>query len=277
MIPIRLAVVALTVAVLGVRAAAPAHADPNGFTLALDCDVSAAGVQSSCVLPNGQSTVDVAWVLTKVGGFSLGLGAFGLNAHDPDTLRLDPPAMPDPPLQYDSNPDFDQLDVTGGPWNCDIVPPDNDTGEDGPGKAVSSITCFPTGPTPTIPDGSKVLATVHYNVLRSQHGGTVVVTPQAIVGDSTGGYYMIDCLVPPVNDPQGTCVSTNIKVPCFIAVADVTHSGSVNVVDLYAIAVRANIVPVDPQYDPNLDGSINVIDLFLVAQQNGHTTAECLP
>jgi hypothetical protein len=51
----------------------------------------------------------------------------------------------------------------------------------------------------------------------------------------------------------------------------------VNVVDLYAIAVRANIVPVDPQYDPNLDGSINVMDLFLVAQQNGHTTAECLP
>jgi hypothetical protein len=257
--------------------ASPAHAEPNGFTLALDCDVATAGVQSSCVLANGQTPVEVAWVLTNDSPVNSSVATIDLRAHDPDTARLNPPAIADPPLHQDSNPDFNQAGVTRT-WDCTLpAPPDNDTGADGPGTAVSYILCFVlTGPGPELPAaGSIELARVRYAAIRTATGGTVTITPDAAVG-TNGGWYDIDCLIPPV-EPTGTCASTNLKLPCMIAIADVNDSNQVNVGDLAAIAQHNGEMPAPPQYDVNADGQINVIDLQITAQLNNRHISQCLP
>lgn len=256
------------------------HMDCRGATitvtpdheLALDCNPAAAGVQSACVIAKGTTIVNVDWVYTNESGAMSSVGSFELYTHDPDTSRLNPPQVNDPPLQQNSNPDFNQAAFLFG-WDCALVPPVANMGIDGPGTAVSRISCFGEGP--VVFDGSsKMLASVRYNVLIAPTGGSVTITPEAFVGDNDGAY-PVDCIE--FGNPAGICAGATLTLPCVIDNADVNNSGQVLVNDLQLVAMRANQLPVDPQYDVTGNGQINVLDLQRQASVYNRLVSECLP
>ena len=87
-------------------------------------------------------TIDV--VLTNNGAASISVRSFAFEVHDPDTTRLQAvasnPCTASGGFGTGCNPNFDDGDVGSG-WDCAPPAPDEDTGEDGPGTAVSMLQC----------------------------------------------------------------------------------------------------------------------------------------
>lgn len=154
----------------------PPPVSPSGsFTLAIDCDVQRGGIQSSCDVPRGKGTLDVAVVATNDTGEPRSLGAFGFNMRDSSIARLLPLAGADNRL--DGNPDFNN--ALGGIWDC-APPPNPDTGADGNAAAVSFIGCYLTGgygaQQVLAPGQSITLATVHYAIPANAPAGAAYLT-----------------------------------------------------------------------------------------------------
>ena len=147
---------------------------PNNQYFAIDCDLGVPGIQDDCTYSTDAGIIDVGVVFVNQIGSATTLCCFNFNVIDPDTSRLNPPAVPAPPLE--SNPDANQAALSPN-LQCAPPPPDNDTGAGGPGTAASG-SCYDgsaQGP-PIAAGGSVLLARVRYNVPPAAAPGTVPLT-----------------------------------------------------------------------------------------------------
>jgi hypothetical protein len=152
---------------------------PGAFSLALDCDPAALGVQDACDVAVSIGHADVDVVFRNGTAAPVDVAAFNFKVRDPDRTRIVPP--PGNAQSVDGNPDLNQRAFTPG-WACPGPSPLNDTGEDGPGTAVSFIACFaPPELAVTVPAGTELtLATVHYDVPAGAPVGPVTLTPSFV-------------------------------------------------------------------------------------------------
>jgi hypothetical protein len=145
----------------------------------LDCDPAALGVQDACDVAVSIGHADVDVVFRNGTAAPVDVAAFNFKVRDPDRTRIVPP--PGNAQSVDGNPDLNQRAFTPG-WACPGPSPLNDTGEDGPGTAVSFIACFaPPELAVTVPAGTELtLATVHYDVPAGAPVGPVTLTPSFV-------------------------------------------------------------------------------------------------
>jgi hypothetical protein len=105
------------------------------------------------------------------------LSAFNFEVWDADSTKLVPFAGVDGNLN--GNPDFNEFGVLG-PWLCSPPDPQPDTGEGGPGQAVSFMSCFSGGDQSVLPlilPGDRItLAMVHYAIPGDARRGEVELT-----------------------------------------------------------------------------------------------------
>jgi hypothetical protein len=132
----------------------------NAIRVALDCDVTAPGIQASCTVSSGTSSLDVAIVALNQDPSAAVLAAFNIDVLA-DQLTLSPPAAVN--LDLDSNPDFALSPI--GTWQCTPPDPGNDV-DPNLSVADSFLSCFDAGGgTILAAFGQLVLATVHYDVV----------------------------------------------------------------------------------------------------------------
>lgn len=180
------------------------------FTLSLDCDKNTAGIQAACTVPVGPS-LDVNLVLTNNTGASRELNGFSFEVHDPDTVRMIPPPIGCSAPCHSSNPDVNQQGL-GTDFSCAPPLPDNDTGEDGPGTAVSFLSCTNSALTgPSIPAGGSILlGFVRYAVLGNAPGGTVALSLADAIAMEDGATELGSCA--PVVTTAMTCDGASVIV-----------------------------------------------------------------
>jgi hypothetical protein len=196
-----------------------APADAAGeLTLAIDCDIAAPGVQSTCDIPRMlmAGTRDVGVVLTNTTDAPTSVGSVTFTVFDPDTTRLNPPHI-DNPGTHNDNPDFNEAglpNLASGP-----VEPDNDLSQI-PGQANSFLDYFTgSGNGPALPVGASILlATVRYNIPPGAPGGSVPLSLEdASIFDNllneTGSCN------PPVAVAM-TCVGATVRITPFALMAD---------------------------------------------------------
>jgi hypothetical protein len=267
-------------------------------SMALDCDISQPGIQVSCDADAG-GVVEVGIVLANAGDART-LGAFNFNVFNPDASHLVP--LPSGPDAYDSNPDFNEDDVTG-PWICSLPPPTSDTGAGGPGTATSRLVCFVTGgQSATLPeDGTLLLATMRYEV-PSSVSDTEIPLSLAEVAVSNAAFGEIGSCAPvidiemvcggatirvvalpttaiaatttaaPAAPPPTTPAATRTPQPEACA-ADVNGDGRVSIRDLrqvaHAVARAFARGYYDARYDVNGDGRLTPRDILLTWRRLG--------
>jgi hypothetical protein len=267
----------LVIAATGLRAA-PADAEPNGWSLRIDCDLTAAGVQAACTTANGALQHNVAVVIENGTPGADSVASFQILVTSPDKSRLNPLSIPCGMDCKNANPDFNQAQMPGA-WDCGegvAPPPVADDGTAGPMGARSRLSCFiTTGPGVAVgAGGSLTMASVRYSVA-TVTGGSVTIDADAMTGiGNEFGVKIIECDL--LFEDTGECFTATVTIPCFIDVADVNNSGQVNVIDLVVVAYHQNDVPVSPLYDVNSDGSVNVIDLLRIAQVADRRTNQCV-
>lgn len=248
----------------------------TGIFWAIDCDLSASGVQSECDVPLGTSSLDVGVVLGNAGALTPHVAAFNFLLHNPDTGRLDPPPGAD--LDRNGNPDLDESAMIG-PWQCGLPPPDNDTGQDGPSAAASFLSCFNVADLSNLPvlgPGGLRLAKVRYDIPAGAGPGSVLLTLSQVAVSDTDGADMatcpgdgflpeVPCLPAKINlvplPATATVTATATPAAC---VGDVNGDGKVNVIDLVAVTQHLGKRPPDLRFDVNHDGKLNSLDLILV-------------
>jgi hypothetical protein len=251
----------------------------NGYSIALDCDTAAAGIQASCDLPLGTTSLDVAVVLRNDGPQTDVPGAFNFIVHDSDTSRLNPPPGVDANLN--ANPDFNEADLATS-WVCALPPPSPNTGADGPGKATSLLSCFDAlglAP-PVVPGSQRQLATVHYNVPPGAAAGQVAFSLSEVsLAEENSAATLVSCDTdspPPwhcpgatVNLVSGPTPPTATPTPAPTPCADVTRDGRVTLADVLAMTMRLRQRHPSLRYDVNHDGKVDTADLLMVVQQLG--------
>ena len=199
-----LATVAAIVLTIAGQQGRTTEAGGNPWSLYLDCNPSASGIQSNCYVPSGTGTLDVDVVLVNNSAGTEQIGYFNFDVVTDKQLFFNP--GPESLDEFNSNPDFNQADVTGT-WVCDPPTPDRDS-DPNPAVARSFIACFngdSNGPS-VGPGESLKLATVHYDVL----GETTAtfVLENASVGNS--GLAEIMSCNPPIG-VQGDCIGADIQ------------------------------------------------------------------
>ena len=253
---------------------------PTGVFWAIDCDLSASGVQSECDIPLGAGSLDVGVVLGNAGALTPHVAAFNFVVHDPDTGRLDPPPGVD--LDRNSNPNLDESEMLGQ-WQCTPPPPDNDTGQDGPGAAASFLSCInpsAVSELPVLGPGGLRLAKVRYSIPAAADPGSVLLTlSQVAAADADvaelgacpgdGGLPVIPCLPAKINlvpQPAPATATASATVTPASCTGDVNGDGKVNVIDLVAVTQHLGKRPPDLRFDVNHDGKLNSLDLILVVK-----------
>jgi hypothetical protein len=262
----------------------------NGYSIALDCDTAAAGIQASCNVPLGATSLDVAVVLRNAGPRTDVPAAFNFIVHDSDTSRLNPPPGTD--ANFNANPDFNEAGL-GTSWTCAVAPPSANTGADGPGKATSFLLCFDaSGLSAPVPPGTeRRLATVHYDLPPGAAAGPVPLSLSDVVfanyleeqlllcdSSSTPPSQCFGATVNLVAGPAGgpkppTATPTPAPPPC----ADVTRDGRVTLDDVLAMVMRLRQRHPSLRYDVNHDGKVDTADLLMVVQQLGRRCGPTRP
>lgn len=155
---------------------------PLGMRMALDCDPSQAGVQSSCDVTLGLTTnVDVDVLLVNDSAGDQAMAAVGLRVQT-DRTRLFPPPFPEAGTL--SNPDVNPDFLTRG-MQCFSPGPFNEGPYHQDGR--SYVGCFSGTNTVPIPEGSTTrIATIHYVVVDGAAAGAVNLTiPEGDFADET--------------------------------------------------------------------------------------------
>lgn len=167
----------------------------SGFYMAIDCNVTAAGIQDRCAYPAGTTDVQVAVVAGNATGAAATIGSFDFAAetNEPVLLPRTDITTPDPDGAFDG-------------WNCDLIPPSPDENPDA-AIAVSRISCFQFPGMPFAP-GVVELARVRYT---ASPGGAVVrfVVPQF---SESAGIYDVDGLELVLCPGPAGCFSTAIAI-----------------------------------------------------------------
>jgi hypothetical protein len=248
---------------------------------ALDCDMESAGVQDECTLP-GNERLDVAVVVINdettpayvcppnpwpgcVDG-APAITAFQFFVHDPDTSLLNPPALAGD--VHNVNPDFNEAALQGT-WDCGTLAPDNDTGGDGPGKAVSRLACFNGiggGVVPAVvAEGSNiVLGVVHYDYdVAAGKTGDVTLTLDGVIAGDMLGNDLGNCYPQPTGAPS-FCLPATIHVEENIA----------DVIEFPTATPTPGLVPIELEVSPacadvDRDGNVTEADVLMVIQHVG--------
>lgn len=204
------ALVAFATGVVLFSAASPvttqAQSTPD-YTIAIDCDIATAGIQTSCTAPSGTTSYTVSVVIRNEpgGAGDDNIAAFQFKVEASPLAFFNPPAGAD--NDKNSNPNFSESGVGNGnpSFNCSLVPPDNDTGETA-GVATSSLTCFATSAT-AIADGATVeLATILYNTT----DGLATLTIRDVQVGNLDGVELGSCN--PLNVFEATCPTTEVNI-----------------------------------------------------------------
>lgn len=149
----------------------------TGTYLALDCDLSTAGIQDVCTLPVGSSTWDVAIMYGNVDVPLVNLGGFNFYIKGDNQIVFDPIRRPGEGI--DRNPDFNE-DQFSADWSC---APRRDMNPDA-SLSDSYLQCSGHTAQPVPPGASIQLATSTFDV----HGGGLVnlTVDQFYAGDIDG-------------------------------------------------------------------------------------------
>ncbi len=192
----------------------PLTPPPPNFTMAIDCDVNAAGVQSLCFIPLGWASTQVDVVLANSGP-SATVAAFNWTLDDPDATRLAaaaPPACTAPKLNC--NPNF--LDagesaegLSGTSWDCGPVAEDQDS--NGANGYQSLISCVNPLDAPVIAaSGALRLARLTYTVPPTATAGSVSLGLEDVNVFNDSVDELISCN--PVVIRSGTCTGATISL-----------------------------------------------------------------
>ncbi len=171
------------------------------FFVKVDCDPALAGIQANCSYPVDAGALDVDIYVVSESVLTEHAASFNFELHAPDLARLSP--LPGLDVNLDGNPDFNQS--LAGSWTCAGPPPNPNTGADGPGKAVSFLSCFDASfPLPSgalLPAGGQLkLGTVHYQVPPGASPGSVPLVLSAVSVGNDAIIEYVSCLqenVPP--------------------------------------------------------------------------------
>jgi hypothetical protein len=220
-------------------------AEPAIVSVSLDCDVTAAGIQSTCNVPLGTSFTSVDVVLTYTRA-PIGIAALVFNVLNPDQSRLD--ALPLPPgcIQpfFDCEPDFNEADITGS-WTCGIPAPTDDYRD--PGE-WSRMGCFNYGfpfDGPLL-DGSPVsLGRVTYAIPSGATPGSITLALRNVSAFNPDFMSIHDCN----SIPSNSQIAVFGPDPCFDA--------TINLVD----APTATPTPEPPSVRKIPEGNPNNADL----------------
>jgi hypothetical protein len=98
-------------------ATATAVVTPGVVSMAIDCDIVTAGVQSTCNVPVNAGTAQIDLILLNNGPATT-LGAFNFMVRTSDPSRLLPPTAPCPSPGFDCNPDLNQTALPNPGWAC---------------------------------------------------------------------------------------------------------------------------------------------------------------
>jgi len=239
------------------------------FHLAIDCNTSLAGIQNDCTGVNGVlDSVTTHTVEVSIGnntGAAADVSAIGFEVVNSDITKMSPPAVASGDGK-DGNPNFDQVANPGsGPtaWNCSLIPPDEDTGNGGPGTSASALTCFssdnPGTPLPAFPAGHLPLATVLYNHTPGVQGTTSLSIINGVIGDG-GGIELLSCN-PSATNP-GECFTAAVE---FIAAPTNTPTNTATATDTATNTPTATPTPLGAAVNKIPEGNANNVDLLIPA------------
>lgn len=253
----------------------PACSPGNGYYVAIDCDLQTQGLQDACTVPAGTGDLDVGIIAGNVAAPPYTLALFNFEVHDHDNARLNPPPGAD--LNLNANPDFNEQAVSG-PWACS-PPTSNNTGVDGPGSAVSFMSCF-TVRTPGLPQvtagSSLLLATLHYDVPAGARPGDVLLSLANVAVGNPEGSESVDCY-----DTGISGGASNICLPAKVTLAGPAGGPSTGdgtpapTLTLTPVPTEtATPTPTAPPVTPTParcadvtgDGRVTIADLVAVAQ-----------
>ncbi len=187
-----------------------------GISMAVDCDVNTAGVQSACSVPLGSASTQVDVVVIN-NGPATALAAFNWTLVDPDATRLavalpGPASCPVPRLNC--NPDF--LDATESPeglsgaaWDCDPVAVDSDNNS--ANGIQSLISCVNAVDAPALATSASLrLARVTYVLPTTATAGSVTVRLKYVNVFDPGVNELHSCN--PVTTNAGACFDATINL-----------------------------------------------------------------
>jgi hypothetical protein len=139
-----------------------ADAGTTNFSFAIDCDLAAGGIQSSCNPSAGAYTLGI--VGTNTTGITIGVSALQIRVvgdNAPSFVPVVPVSCVAPAL--DCNPDFNQAAIPAGSFNCSAPPPLPDE-DANPLTSTSFLGCNTGSPdAPFWANGeTRLMATVSY-------------------------------------------------------------------------------------------------------------------
>ena len=205
-------------------------------SILLDCDTTAPGVQNNCTLLAVPGTRDIDVIIRNDSASPIDLGAFNFEILNPDTAKIQAVALPIV-LPCDSNPDFNQTDVTGS-WSCLPGPYADDEGivtglhaVDNPATQHSLLVAFASSVVglPTIAPGSSIrIARIHYTTSYTGLAPASVPLSFENVAAFDGSFQELgSCL--PVVDTAFRCVGATLNfVPPLQSVAKVPEGNAAN-------------------------------------------------
>ena len=190
------AILAISIAIPRFLTADDAHA-VTAYSMHVDCDQAADGIQETCNLPGGTTSLTVNVFMVNNTQAATTIGAIQVGLTSPQ-LILNPSAIP-------------TLDPAGvgssGTWDCTLGGPSVDLNAD-PTIAESFKPCFVfPGPGPTLPAGGALrFVTAPYTTTN----GTGTITPTHVVVGDNDGIPLMDCN--PALDNPGDCPATTINI-----------------------------------------------------------------
>ncbi len=177
------------------------------LTMAIDCDVNTAGVQSSCDVPLGSASTQVDVVLIN-NGPATDMEAFDFVVENLDVSRLKALSVACPSPGLDCNPDFDQASITGFSWHCAPIDEDNWSI---PGDQSFASCLADVVDTQIIGVSTTTrLARITYGIPSSASAGTAPLTLNYVVAYSSDLNEIMSCS--PVIFTPGTCVNATVNL-----------------------------------------------------------------
>ena len=260
-------------------ASSPASTPSAPAFVALDCALSIPGIQSKCTYLTSDTYVDVGVVFVRRAGYGEERwGSIEFAAFDPDTSRLFPPPVTGG-SDLDRNPDLIQA-AMGGVFTCSAPnPPDNDTGQFGPGTATSRLYCLSGGAqTLVIPTETPVhVATVRYEVASGAMPGLVGLELRGAGVFDEGGTQLDPCDTNPVVSPD--CPGATITLidpipPAATAVSSNNLSPTPNN-QYFAIDCDLGVPGIQDDCTYSTDAGIIDVGVVFVNQIGSATTLCC--
>jgi hypothetical protein len=227
--------------------------------IALDCAVDMPGIQSECTYLTTDTFIDVgvvSYVSPSMGSFIWGAVTF--RVLDPDTSRLFPP--PGEGLDVDRNPDLNQAVLGSGVTCLSVEPPDNDTGEFGPGTASSELDCLTSFGLPMQTGTAVRVGTVRYAVVAGAAPGAVELELRGAEVVDELGVNLTNC--PFISSAWPTCPGANITLidppPAPLAIHKIPEGVGDNT-DLSVPAANLWICELGPCDGPG-EGALRVVE-----------------